>query len=152
MLLMLPFKAILYKTDFFNGILYTTCFRMEWKVSQMIMLPKATQTGTWGVFVLANVFYPFWLEFWENFSSEAGLRSILKHVRVISGHQFGFRGGQSTIKQTYRLVKVISKCLEEKNTVRLPSWTFSRPLTRSGFWLILQVKKDLTSTELIGSA
>lgn len=40
---------------------------------------------------------------------------MLESKGVIPDHQFGFRGGHSTVEQAHKFTGVIVRCLEEKS-------------------------------------
>jgi hypothetical protein len=103
MLKELPQKRIVLLTYIFNGIIRTSYWHEQFKISQIITIVSYRPTSL--LSVLSKVF------------EKLILRRINKDLgpdEWISHHQFGFRQGHSTIQQIHRVTNIINKALEDR--------------------------------------
>ncbi|KMQ93693.1 reverse transcriptase [Lasius niger] len=113
MLKELPEKALRFLTIIYNAILRLNHFPVQWKVAQIILLPKPGKnlediTSYRPISLLpvaAKVFEKLLLK---------RIRPELEKNNFIPDHQFGFRQQHSTIEQVHRIVRKINNDLEEK--------------------------------------
>lgn len=93
----LPDSGITYLTQIFNAVLRLKAFPSQWKVAQVIMIPKPDKTP-------------------EDPKSYRPIiiKEVIKEKNLIPNHQFGFRQSHSTIEQMHRLVSEIHKSMENK--------------------------------------
>ncbi|KAJ8710369.1 hypothetical protein PYW07_009735 [Mythimna separata] len=107
----LPKKGITLITIIINACLRLSIYPAQWKIAQVIMVPKPGkpphEVGSYRPISLLPVVGKL-LE-----------RIILNRMRpyldeVIPEHQFGFREGHGTIEQVHRITDTISRTLENK--------------------------------------
>jgi hypothetical protein len=113
MLKELPQKGILLLTYIFNGIIRTSYWPKQFKVSQIITIVKSgkdpTEVASYRPISLLSVL--------SKVFEKLILRRINKDLRPdewIPHHQFGFRQGHSTIQQIHRVTNIINKALEDR--------------------------------------
>jgi hypothetical protein len=107
----LPTLCIQYLTQFFNAILLRCYFPSQWKVAQIILIPKPGkpphQLSTYRPISLlpiaSKVFEKLFLK---------RLLPLVEHANLIPNHQFGFRPRHSTIEGTHRLILVLNDALD----------------------------------------
>ena len=113
MLKELPEKALRLLTIIYNAILRLSYYPAQWKVAQIILLPKPGKdledvTSYRPISLLpvaAKVFEKLLLK---------RIRPELEENKLIPDHQFGFRQQYSTIEQVHRIVRKINNDLERK--------------------------------------
>jgi hypothetical protein len=111
MLKELPQKGIVLLTYIFNGIIRTSYWHKQFKISQIITVGKPgkdpTEIASYRPISLLSVLSRVFEK----------LRRINKDVRPdewIPHHQFGFRQGHSTIQEIHRVTNIINKALEDR--------------------------------------
>lgn len=111
MLKHLPKKGITLMTIIFNACIRLECFPSQWKIAQVVMVPKPGKpphdAGSYRPISLLPVI--------GKILEKVILNRMKKHLpSVLPAHQFGFREKHGTIEQIHRLVDVISGTLENK--------------------------------------
>lgn len=109
----LPDKGIRFLTYLFNAILRTGYFPIQWKVSQVILIPKLGKPPEEVTSYRPISLLPIMSKLFEKLLLKR-LKPILLEKKLIPDHQFGFRPEHSTIEQVHRIVQVIQEALEEK--------------------------------------
>jgi hypothetical protein len=107
----LPTLRIRYLTQLFNAILLRGYFPSQWKVAQIILIPKPGkpphQLSSYRPISLlpsaSNVFEKLLLKH---------LLPLVEHAILIPNHQFGFRPRHFTIEQTHRIIRVLNNALD----------------------------------------
>jgi hypothetical protein len=91
----LPFLCIQYLTQLFDAILLRGYFSTQWKVSQLILIPKPKKPP-------------------HQLSSYRPIRllPLVEHANLIPNHHSGFLPRHYTIEQTHRLIRVLTDALE----------------------------------------
>jgi hypothetical protein len=107
----LPTLCIQYLTHLFNAILLRGYFATQWKVAQLILIPKPGKpphqlSSYWPISLL-----PIASKVFENLLLKR-LLPLVEHPNLIPNHQFGFRPRHSTIEQTHRLIRVLNDALD----------------------------------------
>lgn len=113
MIFHLPQTAVRIMLFIFNAILRLEYYPQQWKISQIIMIPKPGKDLT-----LVDSYRPISLlpvisKIFEKLLLSKILR-FLNDTQCIPNHQFGFRSKHGTIEQTHRLVQVIRNTFERK--------------------------------------
>lgn len=106
-------KCIKFITFICNAVIRLNYFPNQWKVAQIILLPKpgkelqnvASYRPISLLPVLSKIFEKLLL---------GRLLPIIEERNLIPSHQFGFRNRHGTIEQVHRVVKKISDDLEHK--------------------------------------
>jgi hypothetical protein len=109
----LPPVGIQFITQLFNAALLQGYFPAQWKVAQIILLPKPGKPPHELTSYRPISLLPLVSKLFEKIL----LNRILPHVdsnRLLPAHQFGFRKRHSTIDQTHRVVHRIHAALEHK--------------------------------------
>jgi hypothetical protein len=109
----MPRKDIVHLTIISNAIIRMGYFSVQWKVAQIIMIPKpgksleeaSSYRPISRLPIMSNIFEKAMLK---------RLRPILQENRILSDHQFGFRQKHSTIEQVHRNTEIIQGTLEKK--------------------------------------
>jgi len=109
----LPDVGIRLLTYIFNAILRTGYFPIQWKISQVILIPKPGKPQEEVASYRPISLLPCMSKLFEKMLLKR-LKPILLEKKLIPDHQFGFRAEHSTIEQVHRIVKVIQEALEEK--------------------------------------
>jgi Reverse transcriptase (RNA-dependent DNA polymerase)/Endonuclease-reverse transcriptase len=109
----LPRKTLVLVTLLFNAILRTQHYPSQWKVAEVVMIPKPGKPPTEASSYRPVSLLPILSKVFEKLLLKR-LMPILHHNRIIPDHQFGFRSEHSTIEQAHRLVEVIEESLERK--------------------------------------
>ena len=107
----LPRKGILLITFIFNAILRLEYFPLQWKVAQVIVIPKPGKPLNDVSSYRPISLLPVISKLFERLLLKR-LQPVLEYS--IPDHQFGFRRKHSTIQQVHRLVNVIRQTFEEK--------------------------------------
>lgn len=110
----LPDIGVQFTAQLFNAILKIEHFPSQWKVAQIIMIPKpgkpADKVESYRPIsllpVLSKLFEKLFLR---------RITPILEDKHLIPDHQFGFRHDHATIEQVHRVTNKISETLEDKN-------------------------------------
>jgi hypothetical protein len=101
----LPTLCIQYLTQLFNAILLRGYFPTQWKVAQIILIPKPGKP-------LTN--YPLTDPLAPKVFQKLLLKRLLplvENANLIPNHQFGFRQRHSTIEQTHPLIRILNDAL-----------------------------------------
>lgn len=109
----LPRKGIVLLTVIFNAILRLEYFPSQWKVSQIVVIPKPGkpphQVSSYRPIsllpVISKVFEKLFLQ---------RLQILIDENEIVPSHQFGFRRRHSTVEQVHRISNVIKEDLENK--------------------------------------
>lgn len=107
----LPQKVLITLTQIFNAILRIGHFPSQWKVAQIILVPKPGKPTD-----LAVSYRPISL---LSILSKLFEKLLLKRLKpqsekLIHEHQFGFREQHATIEQVHRVVEQINNTFENK--------------------------------------
>lgn len=106
-------KGYRYITYLFNGILRTCCFPEQWKMAQIILIPKPGKDQNRVESYRPISLLPVMSKLFEKLFMNR-LKPILSAKELIPKHQFGFRQKHATTEQIHRIVNKISNDLEEK--------------------------------------
>lgn len=109
----LPNKAVRYLTYIFNAALKTAYFPSEWKVAQIILLPKPGKNPTLPGSYRPISLLPIVSKIFEKLLLKR-LLAILNENHIIPDHQFGFRNEHTTTEQIHRVVQKIQSSLQQK--------------------------------------
>lgn len=107
----LPYKAVMKLVHIFNASLRFEFFPGQWKIAQIIMIPKPgkplEQPNSYRPISLLPVIGKLFERILLN-RMKVHLNTILPQ------HQFGFRESHGTIEQVHRIIDTIGRCLENK--------------------------------------
>lgn len=109
----LPKKGIILVTIICNAILRLGYFPSQWKVAQIILIPKPGKPPNEAASYRPISLLPILSKVMEKLLLKR-LRPILDENEMIPSHQFGFRKKHASIEQVHRVVNIISQALEEK--------------------------------------
>lgn len=137
----LPKKGTLAIANIFNACIRHSHFPGQWKIAQVIMLPKPGKPPNEASAYRPISLLPLIGKLFE--------KILLKRMKaylndIIPEHQFGFRENHGTIEQVHRIVDVISRSLEEKKYCSAVFLDISQAFDR--VWhegLLYKVKKML---------
>jgi hypothetical protein len=118
----MPRKGIVHLTYICNSIIRTGYLPAQWKVPQIIMIPKPGKSPEEVVSYRPTSLLPIM----SNIFEKAMLKRLcptLEENRILPDHQFGFRQRNSTIEQVHRITEIISGTIEKNSTALLCSWT-----------------------------
>jgi hypothetical protein len=107
----LPTLCIQYLTQLFNAILYCGYFPSQWKVAQIILIPKPGKPPHQLSSYRPTSLLPIASKVFEKLHLKR-LLPLVEHDNLIPNHQFGFRPRHSTIDQTHRIIRVLSDALD----------------------------------------
>lgn len=110
----LPNASIRYITQLFNAILRLEYFPMQWKVAQIILIPKPGKSPNNLTSYRPISLLPTLSKLLEKMILKR-LLPIIEERCLIPNHQFGFRQQHSTIEQVHRVANTIYKALETEN-------------------------------------
>lgn len=113
----LPDVGVKFLTSIYNPILQRSYVPPQWKVAEIIMIPKPGKTAEETKSYRPISLLPIPSKIMEILISRR-LKPIIDEYEIIPKHQFGFRNKHSTIEQVHRIVDEINKSLQEKNTAR----------------------------------
>lgn len=109
----LPRKGIVLLTSIFNSVLRVGCYPSQWKISQIILIPKPGRDLT-----LPGSYRPISL---LPIASKVFEKLLLKRIKPLINqnnltpeHQFGFREKHSTTEQIHRITNIIHNSFERK--------------------------------------
>jgi hypothetical protein len=111
-------KCIVHLTTICNAIIRTGYSPVQWKVAQIIMIPKPGKPLGEASSYRPISFLPIMSKIFE-ISLLKRLRPILEENRILPDHQFGFRQKHSTIEQAHRITGIIRGILEKKSSTAL---------------------------------
>ena len=100
-------------TMIFNSVLRVESFPIQWKIAQIIMVPKPGKNPTDIASYRPISLLPVLSKVLEKLLLKR-LIPILEEQKLIPSHQFGFRSKHGTIEQVHRVVKEAAIALEEK--------------------------------------
>ena len=106
----LPKTAIVYIKMLFNAIIRASHIPSQWKVAQIIMIPKPGRPPNEVTFYRPISLLPIMSKLFEKLLL-VRLKTPVSEDKLIPDHQFGFRNNHSTIEQVNR---VYSNSIEEK--------------------------------------
>lgn len=109
----LPIKCLKLITMIFNSVLRTKHFPMQWKVAQVIMIPKPGKQIEELSSYRPISLLPIMSKLFEKLLLKR-IRPIIERDELIPNHQFGFRNDHSTIEQVHRIVNIINSDFEHK--------------------------------------
>jgi hypothetical protein len=107
----LPTLCIQYLTQLFNVILLRGYFPTQWKVAQIILIPKPGKPPHQLSSYRPISLLPIASKVFENLLLKR-LLPLVEHANLIPNHQFGFRPRHSTIERTHRLIRVLNDALD----------------------------------------
>lgn len=106
-------KALVYVCSIFNAILRTNHIPDQWKVSQIIMIPKPGKSRDVAESYRPISLLPILSKMFEKLLLKR-MTETLTSNNIVPDHQFGFRVKHSTIEQLHRVTHKISESLENK--------------------------------------
>lgn len=109
----LPRKGFVMLTYIINAVFRLKHVPSSWKVAEVIMLPKPGKPPQEVKSYRPISLLPIISKLFETLFLKR-LKPIIERQRLIPDHQFGFRGGHSTVDQVHRITNIIEKALEEK--------------------------------------
>jgi hypothetical protein len=109
----MPRKSIVHLTTICNAIIRTGYFPVQWKVVQIIMIPKPEKPLEEASSYRPISLLPIMSKIFEKALLKR-LRLILEENRILPNHQFRFRQKHSTIEQVHRITDIIRETLEKK--------------------------------------
>jgi hypothetical protein len=111
-----PRKGIVHLSIICNVIIRTGYFPVQWKVAQIIMIPKPGKPLEEASSYRPISLLPIMSKSWKKAVLKR-LRPILEENRILSDHQFGFRQKHSTIEQVHLITDIIRETLEKNSAV-----------------------------------
>lgn len=109
----LPKKAIRVMTIIFNACLRLGVFPEQWKVAEIILIPKPGKNPEEVTSYRPISLLPVMSKLFEKILLQK-LKPILTEKKLIPDHQFGFRQEHGTVEQIHRVVKKINDALHMK--------------------------------------
>lgn len=109
----LPESGYKYLTQLFNAINRCAYFPLQWKVSEIIMIPKPGKPPEEVTSYRPISLLPIASKVYEKLLL-AQLKPIIERENLIPNHQFGFRENHGTIEQVHRVHRVIKSAMERK--------------------------------------
>jgi hypothetical protein len=111
----LPTIGFQYLSQLFNATLLYGYFPSQWKVAQMIIIPKLAKLPHAPTSYRPTSLLPIASKFFETLLLNR-LLQLDDHgkLRVLPTHQFDFRPKHSTIEQTHRLIRGINNAIDNK--------------------------------------
>lgn len=101
-------------TAIYNAIIRTGHFPSQWKVAQIILVPKPGKSPEKISSYRPISLLPILSKVFERLLMKR-LNPIIAENNLIPDHQFGFRQQHATIEQVHRVVNAIHKSFEEKS-------------------------------------
>lgn len=136
-------KGMRYITILFNAILRIGYFPDEWKIAEIILIPKPGKKPELVQSYRPISLLPIISKVFEKLFLKRLLK-IIKDNRLIPDHQFGFRSQHATIEQVHRVVNIINDNLEEKRYCSAAFLDISQAFDK--VWhegLLYKLKKEL---------
>lgn len=127
----------------YNAVLRVGYYPCQWKVSQIILIPKAGKKPEELNSYRPISLLPVLSKAFEKLLLRR-LTPILESRKLIPDHQFGFRSAHGTIEQVHRIVKKISLALERKSYLSAAFLDVSQAFDK--VWhegLIYKIKRQL---------
>src|SRR5436190_1777997 len=109
----LPRKGIIFLTLIFNAILRLEYFPLQWKLAQIVVVPKVGKPANQAASYRPISLLPTISKVFEKLFLKR-LMPIINERELIASHQFGFRREHSTIQQVNRIVNIIRQALESR--------------------------------------
>ncbi|PNF19341.1 putative RNA-directed DNA polymerase from transposon X-element [Cryptotermes secundus] len=109
----LPEKCIQKITHIFNAVLRVEYYPIQWKISQIIMLPKPGKNTKEVTSYRPISLIPVLSKVLEKLLLKR-IKPVIEDQNIIPKHQFGFRNKHATTEQVHRLVNQINRDLETK--------------------------------------
>lgn len=109
----LPARVIRIITMLFNAALKLEYFPSQWKVAQIILLPKPGKDPEQVTSYRPISLLPILSKVLEKLLLKR-IKPILQERQLIPEHQFGFRERHATIEQVHRVVRKINKDIENQ--------------------------------------
>jgi hypothetical protein len=109
----LPVIGTKYLTQLFNAILLLNYFPAQWKVAQILLIPKPGKPPHELTSYRPISLLPIVSKLFETLLLKR-LLPLIERNNLIPSHQFGFRRRHSTIQQTHRVVHRINDAFERK--------------------------------------
>lgn len=109
----LPYKCIIKLTHLFNAAVRLRYVPIQWKIAEVIMIPKPGKTLEEKSSYRPISLLPTIGKLFERLLLNR-LKPIIEARHIFPNHQFGFRSRHSTIDQVHRITDVIERSLEEK--------------------------------------
>lgn len=109
----LPDKALTALNQIYNSILRTGHYPSQWKVGQIILIPKAGKPPEEVTSYRPISLLPILSKLFEKLFLKR-LKPEVDKLKIIPEHQFGFREQHATIEQVHRVVEVINNAFERK--------------------------------------
>jgi hypothetical protein len=106
-------KGMKMLTILFNAILRTGIFPDQWKVAQIILIPKLGKTWKKLHHINPSVCYQSCQSYLKKIFLQK-LKQILIEQKLILDHQFDFRQEHATVEQVHRVVNKIKQDLHLK--------------------------------------
>lgn len=100
-------------TYLMNALLRTCCFPKQWKMAQIILIPKPGKDINYAASYRPISLLPVMAKLFEKLLTKR-LRPIIIARDLIPAHQFGFRQKHGTTEQVHRIINQINKDLEGK--------------------------------------
>ncbi|CAB0039188.1 unnamed protein product [Trichogramma brassicae] len=113
-LIELPAKAVRFLTILINACFRLKYFPSQWKVAQIILIPKPGKPVELPTSYRPISLLPICAKLCEQIISSR-IKPILQERKAIPDHQFGFREQHSTIEQVNRLVADVRRAFEKKH-------------------------------------
>ena len=114
MLKELPPKAFRFITILINSIFRISHFPAQWKVAQIILIPKPGKAAEFVTSYRPISLLPILSKISEKLIIKR-LNKILEDKNIIPAHQFGFRNKHSTVEQVNRVTTEIRNTFEKNN-------------------------------------
>ncbi|KMQ90710.1 reverse transcriptase [Lasius niger] len=109
----LPNEGFIFLTQLFNAILRTNFFPPQWKVAEIIMIPKPGKPPEEAKSYRPISLLPIPSKVLERIILSR-LLPVIRERNLIPDHQFGFREKHSTLEQVHRIWLEIRKSLEAR--------------------------------------
>ena len=109
----LPRRGIVKLTHLINAAFRLHYVPMQWKVAEVIMIPKPGKPPNDKTSYRPISLLPMISKIFEKLLLRR-LRPIIEERNLVPNHQFGFRNKHSTIDQVHRITNILEKALEEK--------------------------------------
>lgn len=113
MLKELPHKRTIKLTQLFNAALRLRYYPKQWKIAEIIAIPKAGKPLNEAAFYRPISLLPVMSKVFEKLIIKR-LKPIIEENQFILEHQFGFRSKHSTIDQVHRIIDLIETTFEKK--------------------------------------
>jgi hypothetical protein len=113
MLKELPTRGFQYLTQLFNAMLLYGYFPAQWKVPQMILIPKPGKPPHAPSSYQPISLLPIPSKVFEKLLLNR-LLQLVEHGKLLPTHQFGFQPKHSTIEQTHHIIRGINNAIDNR--------------------------------------